>query len=74
MIFMIAYWLYVDGVGTIIRMAVNYGLSLGFNPDSLILALLITQFVCFPAAIASGALQLWWVDEKDTAMWAASNG
>lgn len=56
MIFLIAYWLYVDGVGTIIRMAVNYGLSLGFNPNSLILALLITQFVGFPAAIAFGRL------------------
>lgn len=56
LIFLIAYWLYIDGVGTIIRMAVNYGLSLGFDPNSLILALLITQFVGFPAAIAFGRL------------------
>lgn len=49
--FLLAYWLYIDGVDTIIRMAVDYGLSLGFDDDSLILALLITQFIGFPAAI-----------------------
>ncbi|MBT8117263.1 MAG: MFS transporter, partial [Gammaproteobacteria bacterium] len=44
-IFLIAYWLYIDGVDTIVRMAVDYGLSLGFERGSLIMALLITQFV-----------------------------
>jgi UMF1 family MFS transporter len=56
LLFLVAYWLYIDGVSTIIRMAVNYGLALGFDPDSLILALLITQFVGFPAAIGFGRL------------------
>jgi MFS transporter, UMF1 family len=37
-------------------MAVDYGLSIGFSSDSLIVALLITQFVGFPAAIAFGSL------------------
>lgn len=55
-LFLAAYWLYIDGVGTIIRMAVDYGLSLGFDPHSLILALLLTQFVGFPAAIGFGRL------------------
>lgn len=55
-IFLIAYWFYIDGVDTIIRMAVDYGLALGFNANSLILALLITQFVGFPAALAFGKL------------------
>lgn len=55
-LFLIAYWLYIDGVDTIIRMAVDYGLSLGFPSNSLIVALLITQFVGFPAAIAFGRL------------------
>ncbi len=55
-VFLIAYWLYIDGVGTIIRMAVDYGLSLGFDPNSLIVALLLTQFVGFPAAIGFGRL------------------
>ncbi len=55
-LFLLAYWLYIDGVDTIIRMAVDYGLSLGFPSNSLITALLITQFVGFPAAIAFGRL------------------
>jgi len=54
--FLLAYWLYIDGVNTIIKMAVDYGLSLGFPQQSLIGALLITQFVAFPAALAFGAL------------------
>ena len=55
-LFLFGYWLYIDGVDTIIRMAVDYGLSLGFAYSKLIEALLITQFVGFPAAIAFGKL------------------
>lgn len=55
-LFLIAYWLYIDGVDTIIRMAVDYGLSLGFDQKNLILALLITQFTGFPAALVFGRL------------------
>ena len=51
---LLAYFFYIDGVHTIIRMAVDYGLSLGFPSESLIVALLITQFVGFPAALAFG--------------------
>lgn len=54
-LFLAAYWLYIDGVDTIIRMAVNYGSSLDFPSDSLIIALLITQFVAFPAALGYSA-------------------
>ncbi len=54
--FLLAYWLYIDGVNTIIKMAVNYGLALGFPQQSLIGALLLTQFVGFPAALAFGWL------------------
>lgn len=54
--FLIAYWLYIDGVDTLIRMAVDYGLALGFQAQGLIVALLITQFVGFPASIAFGVL------------------
>ncbi len=50
--FLLAYWLYIDGVHTIIRMAVDYGMSIGFADTDLITALLIVQFVGFPAAIA----------------------
>ncbi|MEK7728054.1 MAG: MFS transporter, partial [candidate division KSB1 bacterium] len=55
-IFLAAYWLYIDGVDTIIRMAVDYGMSIGFKRDDLIVALLITQFVGFPCAIIFGRL------------------
>jgi UMF1 family MFS transporter len=54
--FLLAYWLYIDGVDTIVRMAVDYGLALGFAANQLIVALLITQFVGFPAAIVFGKL------------------
>lgn len=56
LLFLCAYWLYIDGVDTIVRMAVDYGMSLGFNATDLITALLITQFVGFPAAIGFGYL------------------
>ena len=55
-IFLCGYWFYIDGIDTIIRMAVDYGMSLGFSSSSLITALLITQFVGFPAALAFGRL------------------
>ena len=58
--FLLAYWLYIDGVDTVIRMAVNFGQSLGFPDNSLIVALLIVQFVGFPAAIAFGHLGQRW--------------
>jgi len=54
--FLLAYWMYIDGVNTIIKMAVDFGLSLGFPQQSLIAALLVTQFVAFPAALAFGWL------------------
>jgi MFS transporter, UMF1 family len=54
--FLVAYWFYIDGVNTIIKMAVNYGVSLGLPTGSLLTALLITQFVGFPAALLFGWL------------------
>jgi UMF1 family MFS transporter len=53
-LFLVAYWLYIDGVNTIIKMAVDYGLALGFESSSLITALVLTQFVGFPAALGFG--------------------
>lgn len=50
-LFLVAYWCYIDGVDTIIRMATDYGTALGFSSSSLIVALLITQFVAFPSAL-----------------------
>ena len=60
LIFLLAYWCYIDGVDTIIRMAVDYGLSLGFPSTDLITALLIVQFVGFPAALVFGRLGQRW--------------
>ncbi|HPI92206.1 MAG TPA: MFS transporter [Deltaproteobacteria bacterium] len=56
MMFLAAYWLYIDGVDTVIVMAVDYGLSLGFHQKDLILALLLVQFTGFPCAIAFGRI------------------
>lgn len=55
-LFLLGYWLYIDGLDTIVRMAVDYGMSLGFASKDLITALLITQFVGFPAAMAFGKI------------------
>ena len=55
-IFMIAFFFYIDGVHTVISMATTYGTSLGIDSTQLILALLVTQFVAFPSAIAYGRL------------------
>lgn len=55
-LFLAAYWLYIDGVDTIVRMAVDYGMALGFDTNNLIIAILITQFVGFPAALLFGVL------------------
>lgn len=56
LIYMVAYFFYIDGVHTVISMATTYGTSLGLDSTSLILALLVTQFVAFPSAIAYGKL------------------
>jgi UMF1 family MFS transporter len=55
-VFLFAYWFYIDGVNTIIKMAVNYGTALGLNTGSLLTALLVTQFVGFPASLFFGWL------------------
>lgn len=55
-LFLLAYWFYIDGVDTIIHMAIDYGMSIGFDSNSLIVALLITQFVGFPSALAFGKI------------------
>ena len=54
--FMIAFFLYIDGVHTIIKMATIYGADLGIDSTQLVLALLVTQFVAFPSAIIYGKI------------------
>ena len=60
LVFLLAYWCYIDGVDTIIKMAMDYGISLGLRFDDLIVALLITQFIGFPAALLFGLLGQRW--------------
>ncbi len=55
-LFLISYWLYIDGVDTIIKMAVDFGISVGLASRHLITALLITQFISFPAALIFGII------------------
>lgn len=55
-IFLSAYWLYIGGVFTVIFMAVNYGQRLGFEDSDLVTALLIANFVGFPATLVYGML------------------
>ena len=60
LLFLLSYWFYIDGVDTIIKMAVDYGISIGFESNDLIIALLIVQFVGFPAALIFGRLGERW--------------
>ena len=53
-IFLIAYWLYIGGVFTVIFMAVNYGQRLGFGQQDLVTALMVTNFAGFPATMLYG--------------------
>ncbi|MEA5020950.1 MAG: MFS transporter [Gordonibacter sp.] len=55
-LFMLAFFCYIDGVHTIIKMSTSYGTDLGIDATQLVLALLVTQFVAFPSAIAYGRL------------------
>ena len=52
--FLLAYFLYMDGVDTIIRMATSYGADIGLSATSMIQALLLTQFIGFPATLVFG--------------------
>ncbi len=55
-LFLLAYFFYIDGVGTIISMAIAYGSDLGFSPTMLIAVLLFIQVVAFPCALLYGKL------------------
>ena len=55
-LFLIAFFLYIDGVYTVIDMATTFGTALEFDSTQLVLALLLTQFIAFPAAIVMGKL------------------
>jgi UMF1 family MFS transporter len=56
LLFLVAFWLYNDGIGTIIKMATAYGDEINIGPGDMILALVIGQFVGVPASFAMGRL------------------
>lgn len=56
LLFLIAYFFYIDGVGTVIRMATSYGSTLGLGSTMMIVALLVTQIVAVPFSILFGTL------------------
>jgi len=49
--FLIAYWLYIDGVDTTIRMAADFGITLGFDSTTIMGALVLVQFIAFFATL-----------------------
>lgn len=55
-LFLIAFWLYADGIGTIIKLATIYGNEIGIGQGHLIGALVLTQFVGVPFTVAFGFL------------------
>jgi len=55
-LFILAFWLYNDGIGTIIKMATIYGSEIGIGTLDMIGALLLTQFIGVPCAFAFGRI------------------
>ncbi len=62
-LFLLSFFFFIDGVYTIIDMATAYGTSLGLDTTGLLLALLLTQIVAFPASLIFAVLS----KKKDTA-------
>jgi UMF1 family MFS transporter len=54
--FLGGYMLYIDGVNTVIKMAVDFGRAIGLDSAGMMKALLVTQFVAFPAALVFGRI------------------
>jgi UMF1 family MFS transporter len=56
LLFLIAFWIYNDGISTIIKMATAYGDEIGIDLGHMIVALVMTQFVGFPCTILFGGM------------------
>jgi MFS transporter, UMF1 family len=59
-LFLMAFWLYNDGIGTIMKLAAAYGDEIGVGHNDMIGALILTQFIGFPCSIGFGALAQRW--------------
>jgi UMF1 family MFS transporter len=55
-LFLVAFWIYNDGISTIIKIATAYGDEIGVNHNDMLMALILTQFVGFPSTLGFGAL------------------
>lgn len=55
-LFLLAYFFYIDGVNTIITMATSFGADLGISSSSMLIVLLLTMVVAFPCSIIFGKL------------------
>ncbi len=53
-VFLIAFWIYSDGIGTIVRMATAYGDEIGIGLNDMVGALVLTQFVGVPFSFLFG--------------------
>jgi MFS transporter, UMF1 family len=56
LMFLVAYWLYIDGIYTVIFMATDFGLAIGLSAVSMMLSILLVQFVALPASLGFGRL------------------
>lgn len=56
LLFLLAYFFYIDGVGTVISISTSYGSKLGLDSVQMIFALLMTQIVAVPFSILFGKL------------------
>jgi len=56
MLFLVAFWIYNDGIGTIIKMATAYGDEIGIGLTDMTIALIIMQFVGIPFSFGFGRL------------------
>ncbi len=62
--FLLAFWFYIDGVYTVMSMAVDFGAGIGLGGPHLMGALLLTQFVAFPFTLLTGKLSERFAPEK----------
>ncbi|HYX37872.1 MAG TPA: MFS transporter [Oligoflexus sp.] len=56
LMFLLAFWAYSDGIGTIINMATIYGREVGIGTNDLIIAILVVQFLGVPCSFAFGPI------------------
>lgn len=55
-LFLIAFWIYNDGISTIIKLAAAYGDEIGMNHNDMLIALILTQLIGFPSSIGFGSI------------------